>query len=206
VYDCSALLSSCSALGVAPAFLDFLNSYLQPREGRVLVEGAISDSLLLCDMVFQGTVLGPRLWNAFFQDIAPSIGEGSQVVELFADDLNVSTSCATEVSNDVLIGDLRDAQQRTHAWGQEHRVSFDPTKEHIKVLHPQFGDDSTFKLLGTLIDCRLTMDPCIDSVISKIWPKIKALLRTRSTYSVSSKLDQYRAHIWPHVEYSTMEC
>jgi len=123
------------------------------------------------------------------------------VVQLFADDLNVSTSCATEVSNDVLIGDLRDAQQRAHAWGHEHRVSFDPTKEHINVLHPQFGDDSTFNLLGTLIDCRLTMDPCIDSVISKM-PKIKALLRTRSTYSVSSMLNQYRAHIWPSVEYS----
>jgi len=35
-------MAKLAALGVAPAFLDFLNSYLQPREGRVLVEGAIS--------------------------------------------------------------------------------------------------------------------------------------------------------------------
>ena len=40
------LMAKLAALGVAPAFLDFLNSYLQPREGRVLVEGAFSDASL----------------------------------------------------------------------------------------------------------------------------------------------------------------
>ena len=45
-----------------------MNSYLLPREGRVRVEGALSDVMLLVDMVFQGTVLGPPLWNAFFAD------------------------------------------------------------------------------------------------------------------------------------------
>ena len=60
------ILGKLSQLGLPSTFLDFLNSYLLPREGRVRVEGALSDVMLLIDMVFQGTVLGPPLWNSFF--------------------------------------------------------------------------------------------------------------------------------------------
>lgn len=59
------LMAKLAALGVAPAFLHFLNSYLQPHEGQLLVEVAISKALVLRKMVFQGTVLGPRPWIHF---------------------------------------------------------------------------------------------------------------------------------------------
>ena len=69
-------------------FIDFLNSYLLPSEGIVAVEGALSEAMLLCDMVFQGTVLGPALWNTFFSDVATEILLGTQEINLYADDLN----------------------------------------------------------------------------------------------------------------------
>ena len=70
------------------------------------------------------------------------------------------------------------------------------------VIHPEDGDDECFRFLGTFIDCHLTMTPCIDQIVAKIRPKTKALLRTRGSYSVVSMLNQFRTHIWCHIEYS----
>jgi len=55
------LIGKLSQIGLPSTFLDFLNSYLLSREGFVRVEGAMSEAMLLINMVFQGTVLGPSL-------------------------------------------------------------------------------------------------------------------------------------------------
>ena len=64
------LLSKLSAAGVGQLYLNFLDSYLSPRQGQVVVEGEFSDMFEIADSVFQGTVLGPSLWNTFFADIS----------------------------------------------------------------------------------------------------------------------------------------
>ena len=134
-----------STLGLPSTFLDFLNSYLQAREGRVTVEGAMSRSVVLCDMVFQGTVLGPALWNVFFASVADVVPAANQEVNLFADDLTGYTSCPFRVSNEVLYDELREMQTRTHEWGCRNQVSFDPAKENFQIVHPLCGDGSDFK-------------------------------------------------------------
>ena len=64
------LLAKLHSIGIPDLFLDFLSSYLEARLGYVAVEGILSDALTLCDTVFQGTVLGPPLWNVFFHDVS----------------------------------------------------------------------------------------------------------------------------------------
>ena len=56
-------------------------------------------------------------------------------------------------------------------------------------------------MLGTLIDCELTMVPCIESIVSKCRPKIRALLRLKTMYVLKSMLNQYKTHIWSSSEY-----
>ena len=73
--------------GVPDSYLDFLNSYLEPRIGRVSVEGALSDMFDIANSVFQGTVLGPSLWKAFFADVHDSATAFGAEDALFADDL-----------------------------------------------------------------------------------------------------------------------
>ena len=75
------LMGKLAQLGLPATFLDFLNSFLLPREGRVRVEDALSDVMLLCDMVFQGRVLGPPLYYAFFADVADHVPQGRQQIE-----------------------------------------------------------------------------------------------------------------------------
>ena len=60
------LLEKCRRAGVGETLLAFLQSYLRPRSAQVVVNGAFSEPLTLENEVFQGTVLGPPLWNTFF--------------------------------------------------------------------------------------------------------------------------------------------
>ena len=64
------LLAKLYRAGIGDEYLQFSNAYLDHRYGYVAVGNELSDKILLQDMVFQGTVLGPTLWNVFFADIS----------------------------------------------------------------------------------------------------------------------------------------
>ena len=84
------LLAKLQAAGVGANYLNFLNAYLQPRRAKVIVEGEASDDFEIANTVFQGTVLGPLLWNVFFSDVqVPASSTGGQE-SVFADDLDAS--------------------------------------------------------------------------------------------------------------------
>ena len=81
-------------------------------------------------------------------------------------------------------------------------MQFDPSTEYLTILHPSRGIGDDFKMLGTLFDTCLSMHPCLESVLAKVRPKIRALLRLRNLYSVRTMLEQYKSHIWGITEYS----
>ena len=127
---------------------------------------------------------------------------GSQRLNLFADDLTVMCHKAQDVPDDIILDELREIQSRTHEWGKRNQVQFDPSKEYTKIIHSSRGVGDDFKMLGTLFDTRLTMQPCLESVLTRIRPKIRALLRLKDLYTGSSMLNQYKSHIWGITEYS----
>ena len=81
------LLSKLCEQGLGAKYLGFLTSYLVPRSGYVCVGGKRSSAMILADQVFQGTVLGPPLWNVFFKDeisaiVAPATAMLSQTISM----------------------------------------------------------------------------------------------------------------------------
>ena len=196
------MIGKLSRLGLPDTFLDFLNSFLLTREGVVTVEGAKSEAMILSDMVFQGTVLGPMLWNSFFGDVAIEVPEGQQIMNLFADDLTAEIYHPQCSNPATVMEELREIQTRTHAWGVRNQVTFDASKEFFNIIHPSACQGDDFKMLGTLFDCRLCMQSCIEYVLTKARPKIRALLRLRHMFSVASLIGQYKTQIWGFSEYS----
>ena len=122
-------------VGLPDSFLDFLNSFLMSRERVVSVEGAKSIVMELSNMVFQGTVLGPMLWNSFFGDVAVEVPQGQQIMNLFADDLTAETHCPHNIGSATTMAELKEIQIRTHQWGARDQVTYDPRKELLKIIH-----------------------------------------------------------------------
>ena len=59
--DAERLLEKLKSLGAPEELLRVLASWLTPRRARVVLEAMKSRELILKNMVFQGTVLGPSL-------------------------------------------------------------------------------------------------------------------------------------------------
>ena len=74
--------------GVSATVANFFASYLSERLAGVAVGGVFSEFTALANMVFQGTVLGPPLWNVFFADVAKAVNKNGSCESVFADDLN----------------------------------------------------------------------------------------------------------------------
>ena len=194
------LLGKLQQAGVGSTYLNFLDAYLAPRRGKVVVQGSASEEFVLEDTVFQGTVLGPPLWNSFFADVAAPASATGGKEAVFADDLNVFHEFDRFTSVPDIMTELSDCRRRVHSWGVTNRVSFDPAKEHLVVIHPSQSHGEPFKLLGLMMDLDLRMHSAIDQLLSKIRAKSTAILRTRAYYSTPELINQYKTHIWGLVE------
>ena len=84
--DVNLLLQKCRRAGVGDAFCDLLNKFFAPRKAEILVGGKKSRPREIANQVFQGTVLGPPMWNVFFADAAGTHGFTDA---RFADDLTL---------------------------------------------------------------------------------------------------------------------
>ena len=194
------LLAKLQAAGVGDMYLQFLNAYLEPRQGQVIVEGTASDPFAISNTVFQGTVLGPPLWNLFFADVIVPAESTGGAGKMFADDLNVFQEFDLAISNENLTRTMQCCRADVHKWGRVNRVTFDADKEHIVVIHPILAHGDPFKLLGCLVDFKLQMHQAMDAILAQIRPKVKSILRTRTHYDISSMIGQFKTHIWGLME------
>ena len=77
------LLNKLDHCGVRGKLLKLVASWLEGREAFVVVDGACSQSASLRNMVFQGTVWGPPLWNTYFGDARFAVQGGGGLPEYF---------------------------------------------------------------------------------------------------------------------------
>ena len=70
------------------------------------MQGSYSDCFEIANSVFQGTVLGPVLWNTFFHDVAAPASSTDGEVAFFADDLTSFKAFAVSIPNDQIISEM----------------------------------------------------------------------------------------------------
>ena len=61
----SRIIEKLRALRIHPTLVKLLTSWLDHRRAHGVVSGEQSEEMRLEDMIFQGTVWGPSLWNIF---------------------------------------------------------------------------------------------------------------------------------------------
>ena len=135
-----------------------------------------------------------------FNDVTQPASSLGGTPSLFADDLAVFQKFAKTDNNEHSHRHKHLCRTRVHKWDRINRVAFDPSKEHVVVIHPTLGEGDPFKLLGLLVDYKLIMDAGIEKILSQARPKIRAILRTKHHYNVAELITQFKTHIWGIME------
>ena len=146
------LQEKIAVTGVHADLAGFLASWLSDRVSQVVLGGAASAAEVLADSVFQGTVLGPPLWNAFFGDSRRALIRKDFKETVFADDLNAwrafSFDKRASAPHETALSELAAVQRELHQWGAANQVVFDPSKESVHILHRSCYYGENFKILG----------------------------------------------------------
>ena len=151
------LVQKLTNKGLHPKIVAVLASWLRQRRAMVVVGGMTSKEMALKDMVYQGTVTGPMLWNLFFEDARESINECLYTEAVYADDLNAYREFSANTSNADIETSLNGCQKELHSWGAANQVEFDAGKESQHILSLSEPSGTGFKLLGVGFDEQLTM-------------------------------------------------
>ena len=142
------LLLKLKAKGVADNIMRVIESWLGHRDAHVVVAGTKSKSMILDNMVYQGTVWGPTLCNVHHADAQKPISQNDFTEVIFADDLNAYRSYARSTPNDHLVSDMAKCQADLHRWGCGNQVTFDESKESMHIIGTNgVGSGGSFRLL-----------------------------------------------------------
>ena len=129
--------------------------------------GQRGDPIQLKNMIYQGIVWGPWLWNLFYEDARLALLVHDFLEVVFADDLNAFRMFTLSAPNENLRKATRACQTELHAWGRANRVEFDPKKESTHVVSHHCPEGDNFKILGISFDCRLTTNDAIIDLVGK---------------------------------------
>ena len=199
----SRLIAKLRAKGLHNNILRVIASWLGRRSASVVLEGCRSQVFELFNMVFQGTVWGPALWNCFFEDARFAINaEGFDEV-VFADDCNAFKAYSRQVSNDIILEDLRDCQASLHRWGLANQACFDPAKESFSIISTTDAHGEPSRILGIDFDAKLQMGSAIHACAVEASWKLRTIVRTRRFYTDAELVLFFKSHILSFIEYRT---
>ena len=151
----SRMMSKLEYLNLNHELLAVIASWLEARTASVVVNGIRSSSITLHDMVYQGTVWGPTLWNCFYGDACYAI-RGCDFEEIiYADDLNSFKYFDHSVSNETIFDNLKEVQSELYTWGRANQVTFDAGKEHFMIVSNMYLVGEPITILGILFDNKL---------------------------------------------------
>jgi hypothetical protein len=197
------LMEKLSGHGIHADLLEVVRSWLRDRQSFVVVAGAKSRGCTLANMVYQGTVWGPTLWNVFVGDAAVVFESLGFSVVVYADDVNAFKSFAASTSNIAIAAELRSAQAELHRWGFANRVTFDASKESVTILSTTQPEGDNFKVLGLEFDAKLSMRACIHSCVTEAGWRFRSLLRTKRFYNDAELIGLFKSHTLSFLEYRT---
>ena len=163
----------------------------------VIVDGRCSQAYALSNSVYQGTVLGPPLWNVFYEDSQDAAHCRSFSERAFADDLNCLKLFDVGAPSIAIHNELRNCQASLHEW------EFEATKESFHILHPKCAEGDNFKLLGLTFDTKLVMNVAAHEVAVEAGWRLKALLRCKRFFDERRLVRLFKSQVLSYIEART---
>ena len=126
VASMGGLIDKVASMGVEGRVKGWIQQWLDGRKQRVVINGRYSDWTDVTSGVPQGSVLGPKLFLMFINDLEDGV---QSTVLKFADD----TKLYTEVTNEEGGEQLQEDLDKCTEWAKQWMMEFNVAK--CKVLH-----------------------------------------------------------------------
>ena len=207
------LLYKLKLLGICGSYYNLVQSFLDSRHQRVVLNGQSSKWSLVEEGVPQGSILGQLLFLVYINDLPQGLHCNAK---LFADDNSLFfTITSPAISSSNLNEDL---VKITH-WAYQWKMSFNPdiTKQAQEIIfsrkknntsHPSLYFNNTpiqrksvQKHLGLFLDEKLSFLEHIDEKIKKATVKVNLMRKLNLLLPRSSLLTVYKCFIRPHLDY-----
>ena len=210
------LLAKLEQYGISGQLLELFLSYLHGRSLKVVVSGCTSSSYPLEASVPQGSILGPILWNIYFNDLLQSL----PVASAYADDCTLSHSYTrTETVN--VINIVNSQLDDIMTWGRKWQVKFAAEKTQAMIISRshldsrmlegqlKFGEDvlaikDSINILGVEVDSQLSFNRHLESVARRASLKVTLLRRVKHLLDSEGLMRLYKAQVRPTMEYSPL--
>ena len=101
--DTRRMIEKLRAKGVRDDMIKVFEAWLAERKAVVVCGGQHGDHIQLKNMIYQGTVWGPWLWNMFYEDARLALRAHNFVEVVFADDLNAFRASPLKTPNTQLM-------------------------------------------------------------------------------------------------------
>ena len=131
--DHSVLIKKSRIYGLDPNATELMSSYLSGRKQATDVNGKLSSFQLLNHGVPQGSVLAPLLFLIFINDLPVGVIGQNTTVDIFADDISMSSSVPISYIH-TLRSNLNTSLQQLDNWSANNRVRLNTDKTKSIVI------------------------------------------------------------------------
>ena len=208
------LLTKLQSMGFSYSSILWFRSYLSNRTQQTKL-GNIKSSIATTEAgVPQGSILGPILFISFTADFHHSFPNCS--IKSYADDTQILLSAKTP--NDLKCK-IEDTITVAQTWFSNNSLKINPTKTEIIIFSSkelkqplsfsvndggnmkEILNKKKIKILGVVLDERLTWRDHVKQVKSRASGIIRNLARTTSVLPLKSRKTLYDALVTPHFSY-----
>ena len=195
--------------------IQLIKSYLTERNQYVSLNDKKSQTKLITTGVPQGSVLGPLFFLLYINDLPLHLNKNTHN-DLFADDASLHTA-HTQI--DTIQNTLQDSINKTSTWCNKNSMVIHPEKTKCIVVTSRQKAQITnttltltlgtnlieqvekHKMLGLLIDSRLTWNNHVESLIKRVSKNIFLLTKLKKYTSTENLKLYFDAHIMSHINY-----
>ena len=216
--DRGILSRKLKEIGIRNSSVRWFEFYLDWRTQVTKVDGVLSTSAFVTCGVPQGSILGPRLFSIYINDLPFVLNKYK--THLYADDTAVTIS--SNNSNE-LNQELNAAMDILQSWFNNNRLSLNTSKSkymrfgtqgqlnNLRDICVQMNDLELeqvvqYKYLGVVLDAPLNFSAHIEHLKSKTLSKIRFLGRLRSFVDHETSLMHYNTLILPLFDYCDIVC
>ena len=223
--DHNILLCRLNTFGIQGTAFDWFKSYMSDRHQGVVVNGVMSEPVVLKYGVPQGSVLGPILFSFYTEPLADILTEKKCDYHKFADDTQIATA-ATTSNFEELQKRLENCLDAIRVWMQSNKLKLNESKTEAMTMGTKHKcqmaqtkaasidvgvNDIKFqdqvKNLGVFLDPQLDMKKQVSSICRSTYLATRRIAKVRKFLNVKTSTKFTCARILTRLDYcNSMLC